>query len=74
MFKGIAVSNGIAIGPAYILDKSKLGIQKQSINGLLIEEEVNRFRKAVGITKTQMQETKKKASSLAKKYSIILDN
>ena len=43
MFKGIAVSKGIAIGRAYILDRSKLCILKQNINKNIIEEEVARL-------------------------------
>ena len=73
MLKGIAVSKGISIGKAYILDRSKLCILKQSIDSENIDREIIRFRKAVAQTKEQMQETKKKASKIASKYSIILD-
>jgi len=73
MFKGIAVSKGIAIGRAYILDRSKLCILKENINTDNTENEIHRFREAINKTKTQMQETKKKASRVAEKYSIILD-
>ena len=73
MFKGIAVSKGIAIGRAHILDRSKLCILKQIIDPDDIDNEVIRFREAVEQTKTQMQETKKRATKVAGKYSIILD-
>lgn len=73
MFKGIAVSKGIAIARAYILDQSKLCILKQKLNPDDIEDEVHRFRQAIKKTKIQMQETKKRASKVAEKYSIILD-
>lgn len=73
MFKGIAVSKGIAIGQAYILDRSKLCILKQNINAEAVEDEVHRFREAIDKTKTQMRETKQRASKVAEKYSIILD-
>lgn len=73
MLKGIAVSKGIAIGRAHILDRSKLCILKQIIDPDDIENEVIRFREAVEQTKTQMQETKKRATKVAEKYSIILD-
>ena len=73
MIKGIAASKGIAIGRAYILDRSKLCILKQNINADTIEDEIDRFREAIEKTKNQMQETKKKASRVAEKYSIILD-
>ena len=73
MFKGIAVSKGIAIAHAYILDQSKLCILKQKLNPDAIEDEILRFREAIEKTKSQMQETKKRASKVAEKYSIILD-
>ena len=73
MLKGIAVSKGISIGEAHILDRSKLCALKQTINSSNIEKEITRFRSAVEQTKKQMQETKKKASKIAHKFSIILD-
>ena len=73
MFEGIAVSKGIAIGRAHFLDRSKLSILKQIIDPDDIDNEVIRFREAVEQTKTQMQETKKRATKVAEKYSIILD-
>ena len=73
MCKGIAVSKGIAIGQAHILDRSNLCVIKQILNPINIEDEVIRFRNAIELTKTQMQETKVKASKVAAKYSILLD-
>jgi phosphotransferase system enzyme I (PtsI) len=73
MCKGIAVSKGIAIGQAHILDRSNLCVIKQTLNPKNIEDEVTRFRNAIELTKTQMQETKTKASKVAAKYSILLD-
>ena len=73
MLKGIAVSKGISIGKAHILDRSKLCVLKQTIDSKNIDTEIIRFRTAVEQTKKQMQETKKKASKIASKYSIILD-
>ena len=73
MLSGIAVSKGISIGEAYILDRSKLCALKQTIDSRDIDTEVARFRVAIEKTKKQMQETKQKASEVAEKYSIILD-
>ena len=73
MCKGIAVSKGIAIGQAHILDRSNLCVIKQILNPINIEDEVIRFRNAIELTKKQMQETKTKASKVAAKYSILLD-
>ena len=73
MNKGIAVSKGIAIGQAYILDRTKFCILQQKLNPDTVEAEVSRFRGAIEKTKTQMQETKKRATKVADKYAIILD-
>jgi phosphotransferase system enzyme I (PtsI) len=73
MCKGIAVSKGIAIGQAHILDRSNLCVIKHTLNPINIEDEVIRFRNAIELTKKQMQETKIKASKVATKYSILLD-
>jgi len=73
MHKGIAVSKGIAIGQAYILDRTKFCILQQKLNPDAVEAEVNRFRGAIEKTKAQMQETKKRATKVADKYAIILD-
>lgn len=73
MHKGIAISKGIAIGQAYILDRTKFCILQQKLNPDTVEAEVNRFRSAIEKTKLQMQETKKRATKVADKYAIILD-
>ena len=73
MLKGIAVSKGISIGEAHILDRSKLCALKQTIDSSNIDKETTRFRAAVEQTKKQMQETKKRASKIANTNSIILD-
>ena len=41
MLKGIAVSKGISIGEAHILDRSKLCVLKQSIDSSDIDKEDN---------------------------------
>ena len=73
MYKGIAISKGIAIGQAYILDRTKFCILQQKLNPDTVEAEVNRFRSAIEKTKLQMQETKKRTTEVADKYAIILD-
>lgn len=73
MYSGIAVSSGVAIGKAYLLDRSKVCVLKRSIPESEIEEEIKRLRDAIEKSKAQMQETKQRASSMADKYAIILD-
>jgi len=70
---GIPVSSGVAIGEAYLLDRSKVCVIKRMIPESQVDEEVHRLRAAIQKSKDQLQETKKRAGSLADKYSIILD-
>lgn len=71
--KGIAVSKGVAIGKAYLLDRSKFCILKQQLEENEIEKEVERFRNAIEKTKLQMADIKKRAEKIADKYAVILD-
>ncbi|MBC8285749.1 MAG: phosphoenolpyruvate--protein phosphotransferase [Nitrospinae bacterium] len=71
--KGIAVSKGIAIGKAYLLDRSKLCILKQTLEEHEVEKEIERFRNAIEKTKLQMSDIKKRAEKIADKYAVILD-
>ncbi len=71
--KGIAVSKGVAIGKAYLLDSARFCIIRHQIDELEAEKEVARFRKAIEKTKLQMAEIKKRAKKIAAKYAVILD-
>jgi phosphoenolpyruvate-protein phosphotransferase (PTS system enzyme I) len=71
--KGIAVSKGVAIGKAYLLDSSKFCIIKHQISEPEAEKEVERFCQAIEKTKLQMTEIKKRAEKIADKYAVILD-
>jgi phosphoenolpyruvate-protein phosphotransferase (PTS system enzyme I) len=71
--KGIAVSKGVAIGKAYLLDSTKFCIIKHQVSEPEIEKEVERFRQAIEKTKLQMTEIKNRAEKIADKYAIILD-
>jgi phosphoenolpyruvate-protein phosphotransferase (PTS system enzyme I) len=73
VYSGIAVSSGVAIGQAYLLDRSKVCVIKRSIPEKEIEKEIKRLRDAIDQSKAQMKEIKQKASSIADKYAIILD-
>ena len=73
MYSGIAVSSGVAIGKAYLLDRSKVCVIKRSIPENKIEQEIKRLREAIEQTKSQMKDIKLRASSIADKYAIILD-
>ncbi len=73
MFKGISVSNGVAIGKAHLLDRYKVCILKNKILHKNIEPEITRFRDAIEKSKAQLQDVKNRAGQLADKYAIILD-
>ena len=67
MFRGIPVSNGVAIGKSYLLDRSKFCLLKNTLVQSDIENEIQRFRKAIENTKIQMQEIKKRDRRVADK-------
>ena len=71
--KGIAVSKGVAVGKAYLLDRSKLSILKQTLEENEIEKEIERFRNAIAKTKLQMADIKNRAEKISDKYAVILD-
>ncbi len=73
MYFGIAVSSGVAIGKAYLLDRTRVCVIKRSIPESEIEGEIKRLRDAIEKSKAQMQDIKQRASSIADKYAIILD-
>jgi phosphoenolpyruvate-protein phosphotransferase (PTS system enzyme I) len=71
--KGIAVSKGVAVGKAYLLDRSKFRIIKRNLEENEVEKEIERFREAIEKTKFQMSNIKKRAEKIADKYAVILD-
>lgn len=73
MYSGIAVSSGVAIGKAYLLDRSKVCVVKRNIPEKEIDTEIKRLRDAIEMSKAQMRDIKQRASSIADKYAIILD-
>ncbi len=73
MYSGIPVSSGVAIGKAYLLDRSKVCVIKRNIPEDKIEGEIKRLRDAIAMSKAQMRDIKQRAGSIADKYAIILD-
>ena len=71
---GIAVSQGIIIGKARMVDRSKQKIVYQYlINEDEIHREVERFKKALELTKEQILELKNRMNDSIKEHSFILD-
>lgn len=56
--EGIAASPGVAIGPAYVVDRHKLPIPRRSIERADADAEVHRFRKGLRDTQTQLEQIK----------------
>ncbi len=71
---GIAVSPGIVIGKARLVERSKQKIIYQYlINETEIHREVERFKKALDLTKDQILALKKRMSDSIKEHSFIMD-
>lgn len=71
---GIAVSPGIVIGKARLVDRSKQKIIYQYlINESEIHREAERFKKALELTKEQLLSLKKRMTDSIKEHSFILD-
>ncbi len=72
--QGIAVSQGIIIGRARLIDRSKQKIVYQYlINEKEIDREVERFKEALKLTKEQIIDLKNRMSDKIKEHSFILD-
>src|SRR5260221_2084463 len=64
VLSGIAVSPGIAIGPAYIGDRGELPVSENRIDKGDIENERARFGEAVAISAKQLRKLKTRATAL----------
>jgi phosphotransferase system enzyme I (PtsI) len=72
--KGIAVSPGIVIGKARLIDRSKVKIFYQYlIHEEQVNREVERFRDALETTKNQITTLKDRMPDQIKKHAFILD-
>lgn len=74
IYKGIVASPGIVIGKAYLLDRRKVVVAGRRIAPTSVKDEVTRFKKAVELSKSQLEELKKRISKgLGKSHLYILD-
>lgn len=60
IFKGIAASEGIAVGEVYLLDREKIRVFKHKIEEGQTTDEIERFLDALGKSKEQLISIKKK--------------
>ncbi len=74
VYRGIMASPGIVIGRAYLLDRRKVVVAGQRIEEISVKDEVSRFKRAVELSKSQLEELKKRFSKgLGKSHLYILD-
>lgn len=52
---GIGVSRGIAIGKAHVLQRGELEISEYSLPDYLLDEEIQRFRRALEVARSQLR-------------------
>jgi len=74
IFNGIGASPGIVIGRVYLLDRKKIVVAGQRIEDVNVKNEVARFKKAVEVSKGQLEEIRKRYTrDLGKSHRYILD-
>jgi phosphotransferase system enzyme I (PtsI) len=74
IYKGIGVSPGIVIGRAYLLDRRKVVVAGRRIEDVSVKDEVARFKKAIELSKAQLEDLKKRFSKgVGKSHLYILD-
>ncbi len=64
ILRGIGVSPGIAIGPAFVIDQHGVPVPEYTLSAVRIGEEIKRFQTAIVKTQKQLGQLKQKASSL----------
>src|SRR4051794_11793597 len=70
--RGVAVSSGVAIGPAMVLGDSSYRIPRRFIRADSVEAEVERFRSALEIVCEEISTNEKLASEqIGKEYGAI---
>ncbi len=73
--KGIAVSSGIIIGKARLVDRSRVKILYQYlVNDQQVNREVERFNAALSITRSQLAILKDRMPEQVKEHAFILDS
>ncbi|MEM7151854.1 MAG: phosphoenolpyruvate--protein phosphotransferase [Myxococcota bacterium] len=55
---GIAASPGVAIGPAYVVDRRRIHVPHRTVDKTELDAEVRRFRKALRETQAQLEQIK----------------
>ncbi len=75
LLRGIAVSPGIIIGKAHLVDRSKVKILYQYlVDGEQLKREVDRFNQALKLTEAQLIKVKNGMPEQVKEHAFILDS
>ncbi len=73
-FEGIAVSEGIVMGPAYVMDVGYDSANRYTVDDLDINTEVGRFQKAVQLAKEEIKTIKQQVEEkIDKQQAAIFD-
>lgn len=62
--RGIGISGGIAIGPAYVIDQRGVPVPEYAVPAGQVEKEIKRFHTALTKTQRQLGQLKQKADQL----------
>src|SRR5580698_8487133 len=76
IWRGIGISSGIAVGPAYVIDQTGLTVPEYAVPAAQVEKELKRFRTALAKAQRQLSQLKQKAESLpvgAKDIVLLLE-
>jgi phosphotransferase system enzyme I (PtsI) len=73
-FNGIGASPGIVIGRAYLLDRRKVVVAGERIDDIDVKSEAARFRKALDLAKSQIDEIRKRfTKDVGRSHRYIVD-
>jgi phosphotransferase system enzyme I (PtsI) len=73
-FNGIGASPGIVIGRAYLLDRRKVVVAGERIDDIDVKNEAARFRKALDLAKSQIDEIRKRfTKDVGRSHRYIVD-
>ncbi|HYA87207.1 MAG TPA: phosphoenolpyruvate--protein phosphotransferase [Nitrospirota bacterium] len=74
IYRGIIASPGIVIGRVYLLDRQKIVVAGRRIEDVSVKDEITRFKKAVELSRGQLEDLKKRISKgLGKSHLYILE-
>lgn len=72
--KGIGVSSGVSIGRAHVIERGRVEVEERPIKPAQVEKEINRLKKAVDQSKSQLLRVREKfLKEGAKEHIYIID-